>query len=60
MSLQSKLKAINAEDGPNITLRTIAVYCGTSAATLSKYMNGKLNISDRLHAQIEKGLRELA
>lgn len=58
MSLENRLKELVAEDGPNIPLRTLAIYCGTTHSTLSRFMRGQLGISEQMRAQIEKGLRE--
>ena len=58
MTLKEKIIELTAEDGPNIPLRTIALYCGTSQPTLTLYIQGKRQISQQLEAQIEKGLRE--
>ena len=34
MEVLEVLRYLNSEDGPNIPLRTLATYCGTSAAQL--------------------------
>lgn len=60
MTTQQKLLELTAEDGPNVPMQTLAIYCGTSSPTLSLYVRGKRNISQDLEKQIEKGLREYA
>lgn len=60
MDLKQKLIEITAEDGPNIPLRTVAIYCGVSHATLSKFIHGKINMSPELQQQVVKGLKEMA
>lgn len=60
MTLEEKIKELTAEDGPNIPLRTLAIYCGTTHSTLGRFSRGQLGISESMRAQIEKGLREYA
>lgn len=60
MSVVDKLQYLNSADGPNIPMRTLAVYCGISAASVCNYINGKQKMDKEMERQIEKGLRELA
>ena len=60
MTLEQKIMDLTAEDGPNIPLRTLAIYCGTTHSTLGRFARGEYRISDKLRAQIEKGMQELA
>lgn len=60
MTLEDKIKELTAEDGPNIPLRTLAIYCGTTHSTLSRFSKGQVGISDKMRMQIEKGLSEFA
>lgn len=60
MTLEQKILELTAEDGPNIPLRTLAIYCGTSHTTLSRFAHGKLAISEKMREQIEQGMREMA
>ncbi len=53
MTLEQKILELTAEDGPNIPLRTLAIYCGTSHTTLSRFAHGKLGLSDKMREQIE-------
>ena len=59
MKLKDQIKYLNSPDGPNISLRTLAVYCGVSHTTLSRWVNGTSGISNDLRAQIQKGIKEL-
>lgn len=60
MTLENKIKELTMEDGPNVPLRTLALYCGTTHSTLGRFARGQLGISEKMRAQIEKGLREYA
>ena len=60
MSLENTIIELTDQEGPNIPLRTLAIYCGVSHSTLSLFKNGKIKISEQLRAQIWKGLKELA
>ena len=60
MTLEQKILELTAEDGPNIPLRTLAIYCGTSHTTLSRFAHGKLAISEKMREQIEQGMKEMA
>lgn len=60
MTLEQKILELTAEDGPNVPLRTLAIYCGTSHTTLSRFAHGKLAISEKMREQIEKGMEEMA
>jgi hypothetical protein len=53
MTLEQKILELTAEDGPNVPLRTLAIYCGTSHTTLSRFAHGKLAISEKMREQIE-------
>ena len=59
MTLAEIINELTAEDGPNIPLRTLAIYCGVAHSTLSQYKNGKAGISEALEKQVRKGLREM-
>ena len=59
MDLKTQIKTLTAEDGPNIPLRTLAIYCGVSHSTLSKWLNGKSNMTEELQEQVKQGIREL-
>jgi len=48
LNLKSQLKYLTDEDGPNIPLRTLALYCAVSHTTLSKWLNDKINVSEEL------------
>lgn len=60
MSLVQAIIDLTDQEGPNIPLRTLAIYCGVSHSTLSQYKNGKLRLSEDTEKQIRKGLQELA
>lgn len=60
MSLEQVIIDLTDQEGPNIPLRTLAIYCGVAHSTLSQFKNGKQKISAELRGQIEKGLREMA
>lgn len=60
MTLEQKLLELMAEDGPNIPMRTLAIYCGVNQSTISRFVRGQLGVSEATRAQIEKGLREYA
>ena len=60
MTLEQKILELTAEDGPNVPLRTLAIYCGTSHTTLSRFAHGKLAISEKMREQIEQGMKEMA
>ena len=50
MTLREKLLELNAQDGPNISLRTLAIYCGTTQPTLSMYIKGTRGLSSAKEA----------
>ena len=58
MTLKEKLLELMAEDGPNIPMRTLALYCGVSQPMLSLYVRDKANFSPEKEAQVQKGLKE--
>lgn len=60
MTLDEAIKELTAEDGPNIPLRTLAIYCGTTHPTLSRYARYRKGMSKRLKQQVIKGLKEYA
>lgn len=60
MSLQNILLDLNANDGPNIPQRTLAVYCGITQPQLNQFMKTGSGISEEKQAQVRKGLEELA
>ena len=46
MDVVDKLQYLNSEDGPNIPMRTLAIYCGVSCGQICKYINRKNKLSE--------------
>lgn len=60
MNVVKVITYLNSADGPNIPLRTLAAYLGSSSASLSTYIRGKVVPSADVAAKMEKGIKELA
>ena len=59
MDIIETIRYLNSIDGPHMSLRAIAPYCGLDISQLSMYMNGKLNPKDETRKRMEKGIKEL-
>lgn len=59
MELAKLIRRLNAADGPNINITTMAIYCGVNHSTLSRLKNAKAGVSPELEKRIRKGLHEM-
>ena len=59
MNIIEVIRYLTSHDGPNIPLRTLAIYCGLTHPTLSYYLHGKGQPRDDTRKQMEQGIRDL-
>ena len=58
MTIIEILQGLIAEDGLNIPMSTLAIYCGIPKQTMGAYIRGECNPSKEREDQIRRGLQE--
>ena len=53
------LRWFNSMDGPGMSLRQLAKYCGISECSLSRYLRGTIEVGDKKNGQIRDGLQQM-
>lgn len=53
------LRWFNSMDGPGMSLRQLAKYCGISECSLSRYLLGRIEVGDKKNRQIQEGLERM-
>lgn len=59
MDILDTIRYLNSLDGPHMSLRSIAPYCGMEHDQLSRYLTGKFIPRDETRKRMEQGIREL-
>ena len=59
MDVIKALRYFNSEDGPHISVRKLAVYCGINENTMFAYIKGRFKPPPDTAAQIQKGLQDM-
>lgn len=59
MDIIKALQYFNSEDGPHISIRKLAIYCGINENTMRDYIRERCKPPEPKRAQIEKGLQDM-
>ena len=59
MDVIKALQYFNSEDGPHISIRKLAIYCGINENTMRGYIREWYRPSPATAAQIQKGLQDM-
>ena len=59
MDVIETIRYLNSKDGPHMSLRAIAPYCGLEISQLSMYMTGKMEPREETRKRMEQGIKDL-